>query len=59
MIRNVENNDLVGKTIVSIDASATNVLKLNFSDGTSIELVAEIAVSTPFGQIPGIFVDKP
>jgi hypothetical protein len=56
-MRNIEEKDLVGKTIKSIDASSVNVLKLTFTDGTKLELWAEQAVHTNFGDIPGIFAE--
>ena len=56
--RKIEDQDLVGKTIKSIDTTAVNVLKLVFTDDTSLELWAEDAVNTPYGSIPGIFVDQ-
>lgn len=57
MMRRVEPTDVVGKTIESIENSSINVLRLKFTDGTSVELWAEDAVYTPAGNIPGIFVD--
>ena len=62
-MRNIESKDLVGKTISSIDNSAVNYLKIQFTDGTTLEFVAaylelcaEDAVNTPNGSVPGIFV---
>lgn len=57
MLREPKDSDLVGKTIQSINATAVNVLKLTFTDGTELELWAEQAVHTNGGDIPGIFVD--
>lgn len=57
-MRTVEKKDLVGKTIVAFDHSSVNLLKLMFSDGTTLELWAEQAVTTSAGSIPGIFVDS-
>lgn len=48
-MRNIKDTDLVGKTIKSID---------NHSDGTNLELWAEDAVETQYGNIPGIFVQE-
>jgi hypothetical protein len=58
-MRKVEASDLVGKTIKSIDNQSVNVLKLTFSDDTTLELWAEDAVHTQFGNIPGIFAEAP
>jgi len=57
-MREVKESDLVGKTIQSIDNSSVNVLKLTFTDGTKLELWAEDAVHTQFGNIPGIFAEE-
>lgn len=57
MMRKLESIDVVGKTIESIENDSVNVLRLKFTDGTSVELWAEDAVYTPMGNIPGIFVD--
>lgn len=56
-MREVKETDLVGKTIQSIDNQSVNVLKLTFTDGSKLELWAEDAVHTQFGNIPGIFCD--
>jgi hypothetical protein len=56
-MRKIEQTDLVGKTVQSISNQSVNVLKLNFTDGTSLELWAEQAVYTQAGSIPGIFVE--
>lgn len=56
-MREVKETDLVGKTIQSIDNTSVNVLKLTFTDGSKLELWAEQAVSTQFGDIPGIFAE--
>jgi hypothetical protein len=37
-MRDIKDSDLVGKTIKSIDTSACNVLKLTFSDNSSLEI---------------------
>jgi hypothetical protein len=57
-MRKANQTDLVGKTIQSIDNDSFNYLRLNFSDGTSLELWAEQAVHTSAGSIPGIFVEE-
>jgi hypothetical protein len=57
-MRKIQDNDIVGKTVQSIDNQSVNVLRLTFTDGTSVELWAEDAVYTPMGNIPGIFVDE-
>lgn len=56
-MRKVEDADLVGKTIKSIDSSAVNTLKIVFSDDTAVLLTAEDALFTQFGTIPGIFIE--
>ena len=56
-MRKVKDTDLVGKTVKSIDAVPANVLTLFFTDGTSLELWAEDAVYTEYGNIPGILVE--
>lgn len=59
MLRTVRPDDLVSKTIKQADCSSINVVKIIFTDGTSLELWAESAVNTSFGSAPGIFVDDP
>lgn len=56
-MRKIQDSDVIGKTIKSIENDSVNVLRLTFTDGTSVELWAEDAVYTPMGNIPGIFVD--
>lgn len=55
--RKLEKKDLIGKTVRSFNNDSVNVVKLEFTDGSKLELWAEDAVSTPAGSIPGIFVD--
>lgn len=50
-------SDLEGKTITSVDTTAVNVIKIMFTDGTSLDIWAEDAVYTPFGNIPGFSVE--
>lgn len=57
MMRRLEEKDLVGKTIESFENNAVNVLRVKFTDGTTLELWAEDAISTPMGTIAGIYVD--
>lgn len=57
-MRKIKKNDLVGKTIKSINNRSVNVLKLTFTDGTKLELWAETAINTPFGSVPGIFAEE-
>lgn len=59
MLRKLQENDLVGKTIQSAVTTSVNVVKLTFTDGTRAELWAEDAVYTPFGNIPGILIEDP
>lgn len=56
-MRKIQDSDVVGKTIKTVENDSVNVLRLTFTDGTSVELWAEDAVYTPMGNIPGIFVD--
>lgn len=58
-MREIRDTDLVGKTIKSINTSAVNVLRITFTDDTTLELWAEQAVNTNAGSIPGIFVGEP
>jgi hypothetical protein len=55
--RSVLPEDLVGKTVKSINAEAVNSLEITFEDGTKVTLWAEQSIYTLFGSIPGIFVD--
>jgi hypothetical protein len=55
---NVEN-EIVGKTIASIDAHCVNVWTVHFTDGTKLELEADDAVHTQYGNIPGILASIP
>jgi len=55
-LRCIEATDLVGKTISSVDVSAVTSVYLKFTDDTSLELAAEIAIVTSSGSIPGFFV---
>lgn len=57
MMRKIKPDDLVGKTIKSIDNKSVNVLKLTFIDDTILELWVEDAVQTQFGNIGGFFVE--
>ncbi len=56
-MRKLIESDLVGKTIKSFDASCGNMLKLTFTDETTLELCADGEVYTEYGIIPGIFVE--
>jgi hypothetical protein len=47
-----------GKTIQRIEAGSVNVWVFHFTDGTQQEIVAEQAVATPYGSIPGIFMEQ-
>jgi hypothetical protein len=55
-MRKIKEADLVGKTIESIDNKSVNVLRLNFTDDSFVEIWVEQAVHTSFGSIPGFFV---
>lgn len=56
-MRKIQDSDLVGKTIQSIQNDSVNVVRLTFTDGSTVELWAEQAIRTLFGDIPGIFVE--
>ena len=55
-MRKIEENDLIGKTIKSVDARCANVTKLVFDDGTSLQLWVEPVIITQYGQIHGICI---
>lgn len=57
-MRKLNDSDVVNKTISSFDNSCCNILKLNFTDGTTLELCAEVAVCIGNSVIPGIFVEE-
>jgi hypothetical protein len=57
-MRKITESDLVGKTVKSIDNSSVNVLRLIFTDDSKLELWADDAVATQYGNVPGIFVDE-
>jgi hypothetical protein len=40
--RAVESVDFVGKTVASLDAGCCNVVKFTFTDGTYLEIWAEV-----------------
>lgn len=56
-MRHLQETDLVGKTVVKLDTTAVNCVTIFFADGTSAKLWAEDAVMTPYGNIPGIFIE--
>lgn len=58
MLRYIREADLKGKTIKQVDTGAINVMRLTFTDDTTLEVWAESAVSTEGGDIPGIFVEE-
>jgi hypothetical protein len=58
IMRALNEGDLAGKTIQSVDTSAVNVTRITFSDGSSLDIWAETAVQTQFGDIPGFFVEE-
>ncbi len=57
MLRDIQESDLVGKTIKSIDNTSVNVLKLTFADDTVAELWVEEVISTNYGNIAGILIE--
>lgn len=57
-MRALNEGDLAGKTIQAVDTSAVNVTKITFTDGSALEIWAETAVQTPYGSIPGFFVEE-
>lgn len=52
------NKALSGKTIASVSVPGINTWTLHFTDGSPVKLWAEVAISTPCGSIPGIFLDE-
>lgn len=56
-MRHLQGTDLVGKTISKLDTTTVNCVTIFFTDGTSASLWAEDAVMTPYGNIPGIFIE--
>ena len=52
------DNAFVGKTIQSVEADSVNAWVIKFTDGTEQVLIAEQAVGTPYGSIPGIFMQQ-
>jgi hypothetical protein len=59
MFRKIQESDMVGKTVRSIDNTAANYVKITFTDDSELELYAEDSIYTQSGCIPGIFVDDP
>jgi hypothetical protein len=57
-MRALEVKDLIGKTIREANTDAVNVVRLVFTDGTSLEIETDVAVSTPHGNIHGFFVSE-
>ena len=55
-MRKFEAKDLAGKTVESVDDTSVNVIKIVFTDGSTLELWAEKAVPALFTCIPGFFV---
>lgn len=55
-MRALESSDLIGN-VISVDTSAVNVIKITFSDNTTLDIWAEQAVYTTYGGIPGFFVE--
>ena len=53
----IQESDLVGKTIKSVDVESVNFLKIDFTDGTTLDLWTEDVVHTQVGTVAGIFVD--
>ena len=48
---------LVGKTISKIRKNAINSWKIVCSDGTIFHLSTDDCVHTPYGSIPGLFLE--
>lgn len=55
-MRKIEENDLAGKTIKSVDTRCANVTKLVFDDGTFLQLWVEPVIGTSYGPIYGICI---
>lgn len=48
-----------GKTVKFLDCeTSVNSWFLHFTDGTAVEIFAEQAIRTPFGNIPGLFIQE-
>jgi hypothetical protein len=56
MLREVKEEDFVGKTITSVNIGCVNVIHFTFSDGTNLSLWAEDVITTSAGNIPGFLV---
>lgn len=56
-MRQIQDTDLVGKKIKSIEHKRVNVLKIIFDDDSQVELWAQPAVFTTIGNIWGIFIE--
>lgn len=56
-LRTLHPQDLLGKTIRHVDTSAVNTTRLDFTDGTSLQLWSETVVLNVQGTISGILVD--
>lgn len=57
-MRQIQDTDLVGKKIKSIENNYVNLLKITFDDDSHVELWAEPAVYTAAGNIWGIFIEE-
>lgn len=47
-----------GKTVAHVEYGGVNAWMFHFTDGTKQEIIAEDAVHTPYGNIPGIFLSN-
>lgn len=57
MLRKLEDSDIVGKTVASIYQTSVNVVKLTFTDGTTLELWGELVPIGSRDHVGGIFVE--
>lgn len=51
------NSLFKGKTIRDVEVGGVNAWMFHFTDGSKMEILSEIAINTPFGSIPGIFLN--
>ena len=56
-MRKVKKSDFAGKTVKSINTKACNVIKFTFTDGTKLEIWAELFSSLGIPGM-GVYEDK-
>lgn len=50
--------ELTGKTIKNTEILAVNAWRMNFTDGTSVEISTDQMINTQFGSIPGLIINE-